>query len=265
MFKVNDIPVQVSRYPDETPRLNIAVDSDDVALEWIYEKDEEIILFFIARHLRKRCMAKRVVLHMPYIPHARMDRVKNTQEVFTLKHFCEFINSLRFDSVVVRDAHSSVSLALLDNVQLEPVSGIVRKLIFNLLDEGNDIVFYPDEGSSKRYSDIAWPRCVFGVKKRDWHTGKITGLDVQGDLPVPPFNALIVDDISSYGGTFLHAARKLKEMGAGKVYLYVTHCENSILKGELINSGLLEKIYTTRSIYSGGHPLIEIIGGKDYE
>ena len=80
-----------------------------------------------------------------------------------------------------------------------------------------------------------------------------------GEMPAENFNALIIDDISSYGGTFLHSARKLKELGASKVYLYITHCENTILKGELINSGLLERIYTTGSIYTGEHPLITIV------
>ncbi|MCL2863881.1 MAG: hypothetical protein FWE54_07415, partial [Methanimicrococcus sp.] len=61
------------------------------------------------------------------------------------------------------------------------------------------------------------------------------------------------------------SARKLKELGANKIYLYVTHCEDSILSGELINSGLLEKIYTTKSIYTGVHPLVEVIGGRDDE
>ena len=259
MFRINDALVQIERYPDETPRLNIAVDSDEVTLEWLYEKDEEIFLLFITRHLREQYTVKNLTLYMPYIPHARMDRVKSKQEVFTLKYFCGFINSLCFDKVIVRDAHSGVSLALLNNVVSEPIDNGVKELIARLLDPKKDIVFYPDEGSCKRYSETIGFPCAFGVKKRDWNTGEITGLDVQGDLPAPPFNALIIDDISSFGGTFLHSARKLKELGADKVYLYVTHCENSILKGELINSGLLEKIYTTKSIYSGEHPLITYI------
>jgi len=265
MFKINNIPIKIERYPDKTPRLNIAVDCDEVTLEWFYEKDEEILLFFIVKHLRDQYAIKNLTLYMPYIPHARMDRVKNKQEVFTLKYFCEFINSLCFDSVIVRDAHSNVSLTLLNNVVSAPIDNIIKELISNLLDPEKDIVFYPDEGSCKRYSEIIGFPCAFGVKKRDWKTGKITGLDVQGDLPAPPFNALIIDDISSYGGTFLHSARKLKELGADKVYLYVTHCENSVLEGELISSGLLEKIYTTKSIYTGDHPLIGIIGGKNDE
>jgi len=165
--------------------------------------------------------------------------------------------------VIVRDAHSDVSQTLLNNMVMEPIDKNIKKLIAGLLDAKKDIVFYPDEGSHKRYFEwIEFP-CAFGVKTRDWNTGKILGFDVRGDLPASSFNALIVDDISSYGGTFLHSAKKLKELGANKIYLYVTHCENSILSGELINSGLLEKIYTTKSIYTGVHPLIEVIEGKD--
>lgn len=260
MFKINNVPVQIERFPDGTQRLNISITGDKATLAWFYEKDEEMVLLFIARHLREKCNVRELNLYMPYIPHARMDRVKNSREVFTLKYFCDFVNSLHFDKVTVRDAHSSVSLALLNNAVQEPVDGNIRELIAELLRPQKDIVFYPDEGSCKRYADLVEFPYAFGIKKRDWATGDILGLEVQGQLPSSPFNALIIDDISSYGGTFLHAAKKLKELEANKIYLYVTHCENSILQGELIKSGLLEKIYTTKSIYNAEHPLIEVIG-----
>jgi len=255
MFRINGNPVQIERYPDGTPRINFTAESDTVILEWLYEKDEEFHLYLIAKHLQP----KKITLYMPYIPHARMDRVNAQNQVFTLKYFCDFVNSIEFDKVIVRDAHSNVSLALLNNVESEPIEPNIQKLITDLLDEEKDIIFYPDEGSCKRYSELVKFPCAFGIKKRDWRLGKIVGLEVQGDFPKSPFNALIVDDISSYGGTFLHSAKKLKELGADKIYLYVTHCENSILEGELINSGLLEKIYTTKSIYSGNNPLIEVL------
>ena len=260
MIIINSFPVVIERFPDGTPHLNVSVDSDAVKIEWFYEKDEEMILFYIARHLREQYAVSDMTLYMPYIPNARMDRVKEKQNVFTLKYFCEFINSMCFDKVIVRDAHSFVSLALINNVVSEPVDENIMYLIKNLLDADRDIVFYPDEGSFKRYSDVICFPSAFGIKKRDWNTGKILGLDVHGDLPTQPFDALIVDDISSYGGTFLHSAGKLKEYGADRIYMYVTHCENSVLSGELINSGLFEKIYTTKSIFTGNHPLIEIIG-----
>ena len=188
MFKINGTPILIERFPDKTPRLKVVPNSGELTLEWLYEKDEEMILYFITRHLREKYPVNKLTLYMPYIPHARMDRVKNRQEVFTLKYFCEFINALCFDKVIVRDAHSDVALALLNNVESEPVDSNIKNLSARLLNPQNDIIFYPDEGSCKRYSDAVNFPYAFAVKNRDWKTGNITDLDVLGDLPASPFN-----------------------------------------------------------------------------
>jgi len=41
-----------------------------------------------------------------------------------------------------------------------------------LLTHENDLVFFPDEGSCKRYSDCINKKCAFGIKKREWRTGE---------------------------------------------------------------------------------------------
>ena len=55
--------------------------------------------------------------------------------------------------------------------------------------------------------------------------------------------------------------QKLKEAGVGKIYLYITHCENTIYEGELLkNNGLIEKIYTTDTILTNlESPKIELV------
>lgn len=53
--------------------------------------------------------------------------------------------------------------------------------------------------------------------------------------------------------------KKLKELGAEKVFLYVTHCENTILEGEVLSSGLIEKVYTTDSLLTTTHEKIEVM------
>ena len=100
---------------------------------------------------------------------------------------------------------------------------------------------------------------AFGIKRRNWETGKIEGLDVAGCVDkIKGSNILIVDDICSRGGTFYHSAKKLKELGANKIYLYVTHCENTILEGDLLNSGLIERVFTTNSIFTKKHEKVEV-------
>lgn len=258
MIYINNQKVTPEHFPDGTLRLHLTPVGEKANITWQYENNEElIVLYFTVKHLRASG-TRHLTLHMPYIPNARMDRVKNDDEVFTLKYFADFINSLQFDSVIVRDPHSAVSLQLIERITCEDIRPFITKLCDTLLTQ-QDVVFFPDAGSCKRYQGYLNHNFIYGVKERDWKTGKILGLRVEGTIPPAPFNVLIIDDISSYGGTFYHSAKKLKELGADKIWLYVTHCENSILDGELIKSGLVEKIYTTRSVFTKQHPLIEII------
>ena len=99
---------------------------------------------------------------------------------------------------------------------------------------------------------------TYGNKNRDWKTGKILGLDITNEYFVKDKDILIVDDICSRGGTFYYSAKALKEAGANKIYLYVTHCENTILEGEVLTSGLIEKVYTTNSIFTKEHEKVEV-------
>ena len=113
------------------------------------------------------------------------------------------------------------------------------------------MAFYPDEGAMKRYAGMLSMPYAFGIKKREWESGKIVGLDVAGEIDnIIGKNIIIVDDISSRGGTFYHSAKKLKELGANKIYLYISHCEPTILDGEIFKSGLIDKVFTTNSIFN---------------
>jgi ribose-phosphate pyrophosphokinase len=194
-----------------------------------------------------------------------MDRVKNVEDVFTLKYFAELLNSLEFDYVVVLDPHSYVSEALINNVKVVRPHAHILKSVLRMEETGRDrMVFYPDEGSCKRYSNLIGLNgtpYAFGIKKRNWETGKIEGLDVAGAVDqIAGKDILIVDDICSRGGTFYHSAKKLKELGAKDIYLYVSHCENTILEGELLDGDLIKKVFTTDSIFTKSHEKVEVLG-----
>ena len=255
MIRVGEIsiPWGQSMFPDHS--LLIKLDPEKmfdnrgaIKVKWLYEGDSELFtLICVKRHIDCHFSSRDVVLDMPYIPHARMDRVKSDEDVFTLKYFAEIINSLHFSTVWVRDAHSNVSLALIDNVCDMGVRPYIRKAIEL---SGANAMFYPDEGAMKRYSDQSELPYAFGMKKRDWQTGKILGLDIINPDNIVGKDVLIVDDICSRGGTFYHSAKALKAAGAKSVSLYITHCEETITLGELAASdGLVDHVYTTRSIF----------------
>lgn len=262
MIKVNNKLIEQGHFPDNTLHL-VMEDFNNgggFMIEWLYENDSELFtLICVNDYLTTHYPTASRELLVPYLPHARMDRVKNRKDVFTLKSFCNVINGMNFDRVIVRDVHSNVSLALLNNVVLQEPTYFIEEAKEKC---GAPVLFYPDEGAMKRYSSLIKAPFSFGIKDRDWDTGVIKGLNIMNPDEVKGKDVLIVDDICSRGGTFFHSAKALKAAGANKIYLYVTHLETTVFNGELLNSGLVEKIYTTNSIFpkEKQSDMIEILG-----
>lgn len=271
MLRINKNNVHVNKFPDGTLLLKQHISEDccqnekerKATITWLFENNEELVtLIYLAGHLRAHGVTE-LSLDMPYIPNARQDRVKSAEDIFTLKYFAEVINWLNFDSVTVLDPHSPVSEALINKIKVRTPETFIRKAIDRIGSAEELTIFYPDEGACKRYSGMFQMPYAFGIKDRDWKTGEIKGLDVSGMTDcICGKNVLIIDDISSKGGTFYFSAKKLKELGAKEIYLYISHCENTILEGDVLTSGLIEKVFTTNSIFTKKDDRIEVF---DYE
>jgi ribose-phosphate pyrophosphokinase len=266
MISIGQDEIDIGNFPDGS----ILVKYQDslfntffpTTITWRYENDREFLcLIYLVKHLQSHGV-REIYLNMPYIPNARQDRVKNREDVFTLKYFAEILNSLNLTEVSVLDPHSSVSEALINNIHVRKPDDYILTAIDRIDPWGgnNIMLFYPDSGAAKRYSESFKTPYAFGIKKRDWKTGKIEGLDVAGEVDkIAGKDVLIVDDICSRGGTFYHSAKKLKEHGAKDIYLFVSHCENTILEGELLEGDLIKKVYTTDSIFTKSHEKVEVL------
>ena len=309
MIYVNNKKVDIKHFPDGTQML-FEAGIDDVIntpvrhsvmffnFKWIYENDEELItIMYLLRHYREKIPVPYLAitkfrLTMDYLPNARMDRTKDDSEVFTLKYFCDFINSLKFDEVVVLDPHSNVGVALLNNVTVKSPEVYIKNALDDIegkyIDGGKEyggktVIYFPDEGAMKRYKDM---RCfkgheiIYGMKEREWSTGQIKGIKIldQDGHDLGDYLAhsriegkvvLMVDDIISYGGTLAYSADALRNLGASAVYAYASHTENSVLDEEhgtlikRLNSGVVDELFTTPSLYSGNHGRITVINEID--
>lgn len=252
MIKLNDVELNFERYPNGELRVDgeqihsLKKDLNKIAFK--YETDDDLLkLLFVKSCLDEDRLSTSLLIY--YMPYSRMDRVEN-RSVFTLKYICKMINSMNFSSVVVIEPHSDVTPALLDRcVTLYPTVGLLGQVMGEVgFDEYRDYLFFPDTGAAKRYGkDISYNQLV-GYKKRDFATGRITQLDVLGEIKGAGFKAIIMDDLCSFGGTFIRSAERLKALGAAEVYLLVAHCESSIFKGEIFKNDLITRVYTTNSI-----------------
>lgn len=255
--------VNQNRFPDGTLAFDIQkVYEDNAQITWLYENDSEMFtIMCIVDILRRDGFCNKISLEIPYLCNSRLDRIKSNNENFSLKVFANWLNTLNFDDVTTYNVHSNVSEALIDNIH----NILPEKDVKTCIEKYKpDVIFFPDEGACKRYSDMKVIKycglpIAFGIKKRDWKTGKIESLEVIGGEYVKGKRILIVDDICSAGGTYKFSSIKLKELGAKDVALYISHCEDNIQNGELLTTDLISKIYTTNSICHIKHPKIEII------
>lgn len=272
MIKINGAEFKPGMFPDGTSELlnvpiNVVSSDKIINIFWHYANDAEFLnIVYLVNHYRSK-FGRDVEynLYMPYIPNARMDRVKSDNEVFTLKWFAKLINSLQFDNVYVIDPHSDVSVALIDNVIVWSSEQYIKKVINSIceiykLSDNDLLIYFPDAGAYKRYKDMscfAPFKKMYGQKVRDWNTGKILGLTIVNEageeipdtiygcdyetkglnpeiensetrIAVPTLkgkSVLMVDDIISYGGTFYYSALKLNKMGPDNIFAYATHTE----------------------------------------
>lgn len=277
MIKVNDELVVVTEFPNKEILLNggaiqaAASRTDIPVIEFKYEDDRDLIkLMFVKRHLDNHGISDKMILKIRYMPYSRMDREEGNS-VFTLKYVGEFINSLNFHKVIIIEPHSNVTPAVVNktlSVFPTKVHFMEQTLKIINFNKDEDYLLFPDAGASGRYKDLKGFKTLIGHKERDFHTGKITGFTVLGDMEKGK-KVLIVDDLISKGGTFVGyfngtysgAGVTAKVMGAKSVYLLTTHCEKTIFDGEILKTDYIDGVFTSDSMLdeTDVHPKLTIL------
>ncbi|MCU0439899.1 MAG: ribose-phosphate diphosphokinase [Raineya sp.] len=204
-------------------------------------------LLCIAVDALRRLQVEISDLVIPYFPAARQDRVMVQGEPLSVKVYADIINSLGFKKVVVFDAHSEVTPALVQNCQVIPNHQFIRQVIEKI---GTSVkLISPDGGALKKIYKVS--EALGGIevvecsKSRNVKTGQLLNFKVYVDN-LAGENCLIVDDICDGGGTFIGLAQELKKKNAGKLYLAVSH--GIFSKGFTELSQHFEHIFTTNSI-----------------
>jgi ribose-phosphate pyrophosphokinase len=203
-------------------------------------------LLCLAVDALQRMEAKLELLLVPYFPAARQDRVMVKGEPLSVKVYANIINALRFNKVIVFDAHSEVTPAVLDNCEVITNHVFIQKVIQKI--GGNALLISPDGGALKKIYKMSeflgGGEVIECSKSRDVKTGKLAGFKVYtNDLQEK--DCLIVDDICDGGGTFIGLAKELKNKNAGKLYLAVSH---GIFSKGFVDLRYFERIFTTDSI-----------------
>lgn len=260
---VQDIPLPVDVYKDGAVGIRITdavkkvikehrVPIGDLGIQLlvrahIRDAEGQLALIYLLDYLEETYQGN-IGLALPFVPNARQDRVtadEATVKPATLKSTSRLFNG--YSKVVVvftADVHSEVSTVLFDKSVNLPQADVFLR-IKNRFDFENDVIISPDLGAYKKASEVAKRSGVpLGVAIKERHpitneivATKILDADIRGRV------VTIVDDILDGGRTFLPLAKALKEQGAARVNLAVTHGIFSYGASQL-KTGDIDKIYS---------------------
>jgi len=213
-------------YPDGQINVRIDLNNQSPRLKLRINSYEDLFYLKSITEVTKSNCYPIVELFIPCLFGQRSDRRFQQTESFGLKIIADFINSCEIPTVKIFDPHSDVSLALINNSERISSEEFVLEAIKEIryLDSVYEglVLVSPDAGAYKKVFSFAEKfnkPLVAANKFRDLE-GNVT-LNILGD--VKGKLCLIVDDLADGGYTFHVLAKQLKEQGAKKVFLYVSH------------------------------------------
>lgn len=170
---------------------------------------------------------------IPHYGYARQDRKAASREPITARLVANLLEAAGVDRVITLDLHSNQIQGFFDI----PVTHLTALYLFGDyfktkdFDWDNTVVVSPDMGRAKvakKLSDYLGCEVAIAHKGRPKHNAaEVMGIigNIEGKT------CIINDDMIDTGGTLVGSINKLKDMGAGDIYISATH---GIFSGEAL-------------------------------
>lgn len=214
-------------------------------------QDVHAMELFLMLHTARDLGAETIRVFIPYLAYSRQDRRYLEGECLSSAVIAELLEDLGADAVYTIDVHN------------ERVLGMYKIPVYNLTASGEIAKYFVGKGLrdpiiiAPDNEDMAKKRAQYAAKsinadwdalekRRDRYTGEI--ITLSKEMNVYGRDAIIIDDIVSTGRTAANAAKILKEQGARRVFVGVSHL---LLMGDaekiIMESGV-EEIAGTDSV-----------------
>lgn len=210
--------------------------------------------------------ARRITVIMPMLYEGRQHRRTKRESLDCAMALQELVN-MGVKNIITFDAHdprvqNAIPLDGFDNVQAayQMIKALLKSVDNIKLDREHTMVVSPDEGGMGRciyYSSVLGLELGMFYKRRNYSVvvnGKnpieaheFLGADVTGK------DLILVDDMISSGESMLDIAARLKERGAGRIFVFSTFglfVEGYEKFDEYYENGLIDKVFTTNLIYN---------------
>lgn len=172
-----------------------------------------------------RASAQSVTVVLPHFAYARQDRKAASREPITARLVANLLEAAGVDRIITLDLHQGQIQGFFDI----PVTHLTALYLIGDyfkakdFDWSNTVVVSPDMGRAKHAKKLAdYLGCEVAIahKSRPKHNAaEVMGIigDIKGKT------CIVNDDMIDTAGTLCNSVRKLKEMGAGDIYVSATH------------------------------------------
>ena len=174
----------------------------------------------------KRAAAHKFIAVIPHYGYARQDRKAASREPITARLVANLLEAAGVDQVITVDLHQGQIQGFFDI----PVTHLTALFLLGDyfkknkdFDWDNTVVVSPDMGrakAAKKLSDYLGCDLAIAHKGRPKHNvSEVMGIigDIKGKT------CIVNDDMIDTAGTLCGSVKKLKEMGAGDIYVCATH------------------------------------------
>ena len=208
---------------------------------------------------------RRITVVMPMLYCGRQHR-RTARESLDCASALQELISMGVTNIITFDAHdarvqNAIPLNSFDDVQTtyQMIKALTREVPDISFDKEDTIIISPDEGGMNRcmyYSSVLEIDLGMFYKRRNYSVvvnGKnpieahvYLGRDVSGK------DIIIVDDMISSGESVLDIAKRLKEQGAKRIFVFTAFglfCNGLEKFDEAYKNGYINKIFTTNLIY----------------
>ncbi len=197
----------------------------------------------------KRASADSVTVIIPYFSYAKGDKKDEPRVSIRARVCADAIEIAGADRVVTMDLHSPQIQGFfripVDNLYALPVhcERIKKEKLDNL------VVVAPDTGyavHARKYAASLGASVAIADKQRLAHDEHAEILEVIGDIENK--NVVVVDDFTISGGTLVSVSKKLKSMGAKRIFAMISH---GVFTGDSIkeiDASPIEKLIVTDTV-----------------
>jgi len=219
------------------------------------EVNDNLMELLIMINACKIASAERVTAVIPCFPYARQDKKDKSRAPISAKLVANMLSVAGADHIITMDLHASQIQGFfdipVDNLYAEPA--VLKWIKENIDDWRNAIIVSPDAGGAKRVTAIADRLNVeFAlIHKERKKANEVASMVLVGDAKGRV--AILVDDMADTCGTICHAAEKLLDAGATKIYAILTHGIFSGPALSRINNACFEAVVVTNTIPQDKH------------